>query len=91
MEVIELNGDFKTEHALVYKEKLNDLARKYSNLTIDARKVSATDIVAMNALATTQKIISDKGGSMILLLNKDSELHRLLHLTKFTSFIRLQF
>jgi len=91
MEVIELKGDFKTEHALVCKEKLNDLARKYSNLTIDARKVSTTDIVGMNALATTQKIITDKGGTMILQLNKDSELYRLLHLAKFTTFIRLHF
>ncbi len=90
MEFIELDGDFTTERALVYKEKLNDLARKYSNLTIDARKVSATDIVGVNALATTQKIITDKGGSMIVKLNKNSELQRLLHITKFTAIIWLQ-
>lgn len=90
MEVIELDGDFTTERALAYKEKLNDLARKYSNLTIDARKVNVTDIVGVNALATTQKIISDKGGSMIVQLTKNSELHRLLHLIKFTTIIRLQ-
>jgi anti-anti-sigma regulatory factor len=90
MEFIELDGDFTTERALAYKEKLNEWARKYSNLTIDARKVSATDIVGVNALATTQKIITDKGGSMIVKLNKNSELQRLLHITKFTAIIWLQ-
>jgi anti-anti-sigma factor len=90
MKVIKLDGDFTTEYALAHKEKLNDLARKYSNLILDARKVSSADIVGVNALATTQKIITVKGGSMIVQLNKDSELHRLLHLTKFTAIIRLQ-
>jgi anti-anti-sigma regulatory factor len=90
MEIIELDGDFTTEHALAYKEKLNEWARNYSNLTIDARKVYATDIVGINALATTQKIIADKGGKLIVWLNKDGELYRLLHLTKFSIIIRLE-
>jgi anti-anti-sigma regulatory factor len=90
MEVIELDGDFTTERALAYKEKLNEWARKYSDITIDARKVHAADIVGVNALATTQKILSDKGGNLIVQLNQDSELYRMLHLTKFSTIIRLQ-
>lgn len=90
MEVIELDGDFTTERALAYKEKLNEWARKYSDIIIDARKVNSSDIVGVNALATTQKIIADKGGKMTVRLNKDGELYRLLHLTKFSTIIRLE-
>lgn len=91
MEVIELDEDFTTERALAYKEKLNEYAKKYSVMTIDARKVNNADIVGVNALATTQKIIEDKGGKLIVRLNKDSELFRLLHLTKFSTIILLEF
>ncbi|MFY7911983.1 MAG: STAS domain-containing protein [Emticicia sp.] len=90
MEVIKLEGDFTTERALAHKESLNKLAREYSDITIDARNVNNTDIVGVNAIATTQKILADKGGSLIVKLNKDGELYRLLHLTKFSTIIRMQ-
>lgn len=85
---ISINGDFTTEKALEWKEKLNTLAANSEILEVDLSEVLDADIVGVNALVTTHKILSNKGKELHIVLKKGSRMSEMLHLTKFTSIFK---
>ncbi len=86
--VISIIGDFNTEKALEWKEKLNALAVNSETLKVDLTEVSDADIVGVNALVTSHKILSDKNGQLQIVLKKASRMAEMLHLTKFTTIFK---
>ncbi|MFT6880891.1 MAG: anti-anti-sigma regulatory factor [Algoriphagus sp.] len=83
MTEILITGDFTTEKALEWKTVLNSEAKKEIEFTVNLLDVSEADIVGVNALISTHKILSDQGKSLVVKLQKSSAVYDLLHLTKF--------
>ncbi|AWV99101.1 STAS domain-containing protein [Arcticibacterium luteifluviistationis] len=88
METMIINGDFTTEKALEWKKLLNKAAQRTSVLHLDLRDTQDADIVGVNAIATTFKMLQDKDGSMRLKINEDSTIYKLLGQTKFLDMIK---
>ena len=84
-----INGDFTTEHALKHKVNLHELARSKQTLTINLRNVEKADIVGVNTLVTTYKIMSNLGSLLFLKISKNGDLQQLLHLTEFDKTLNL--
>ncbi len=85
---ISIIGDFTTEKALEWKEKLNELASTSETLKVDLTEVSDADIVGVNVLVTSHKILSDKNSQLQIVLKKGSRMAEMLHLTKFTTIFK---
>ena len=85
---ISITGDFTTEKALEWKEKLNELASTSETLKVDLTEVSDADIVGVNVLVTSHKILSDKNSQLQIVLKKGSRMAEMLHLTKFTTIFK---
>lgn len=85
---ISITGDFTTEKALEWKEKLNELASTSETLKVDLTEVSDADIVGVNVLVTSHKILSDKNSQLQIVLKKGSRMAQMLHLTKFTTIFK---
>lgn len=85
---ISITGDFTTEKALEWKEKLNALAVNSDSLKIDLTEVTDADIVGVNALVSSHKVLSDKNGQLQIVLKKGSRMAEMLHLTKFTTIFK---
>jgi anti-anti-sigma regulatory factor len=80
---IAIVGDFTTEKALEWKDKLNKLAKSWESLEVDLTKVTDADIVGVNALVTSHKILSERGQSISVIFKRGSRMAEMLHLTKF--------
>jgi anti-anti-sigma factor len=77
-------GDFTSQKAIEVKNILMDLVKNgHINLVIDFTKASEVDVVGINTLANLYKQIRRVKGTIIIHLNKDSHLAKMLHLTKF--------
>lgn len=85
---ISITGDFTTEKALEWKEKLNELASTSETLKVDLTEVSDADIVGVNVLVTSHKILSDNNGQLQIVLKKGSRMAEMLHLTKFNTIFK---
>ncbi|WP_341227103.1 STAS domain-containing protein [uncultured Arcticibacterium sp.] len=88
METMIIEGDFTTEKALEWKKLLNKAAQRSSTLHLDLSATEDADIVGVNAIATTFKMLQDKDGSMKLKINEDSTIYKLLSQTKFLDMIK---
>lgn len=88
METMIIEGDFTTEKALEWKKLLNKAAQRSSSLALDLTGTQDADIVGVNAIATTFKMLQDKEGSMKLKINEDSTIFKLLSQTKFLDMIK---
>jgi len=86
--IILITGDFSTENALEWKQKLNGLAVNSLNLEVDLTQVKEVDLVGVNALVSTHKILSDKGSQLEVILKNGSRMYDMLHLTKFISIFK---
>lgn len=84
-----INGKFTTEEALKHKTNFHKVAKECEALVIDLRNIEDADIVGVNVLATTHKILSDRGRKLELKVSPDSELMSLLELTKFKHILKI--
>ncbi len=84
-----ISGDFTAEIALEHKEKVNALAHSSDEISLDLTEVTECDIVGINTIASTHKIVSDKGGKLIVKVSDKGELKKLLHLTKFDRIVEI--
>jgi anti-anti-sigma factor len=85
-------GDFTSQKAMEVKNSLSNLIEKgNANLSIDCTNVSDVDVVGINALAVIYKQLRSKKGILTILLNKDSHLSKMLHLTKFNKIFTLTY
>jgi anti-anti-sigma regulatory factor len=77
-------GNLTSQNAYELKNELLNLVNQgHKILCINLLEVADADVVGVNALAITHKEIMALGGKMDLLINKNSQLATLLHLTKF--------
>ncbi len=83
MQKLTIEGNLTTEKALEWKNKLNQLALSSESLELDLTKVYEADIVGVNAIISTYKLLQDSGKKMSVKIKKNSEMHEMLHLTKF--------
>jgi anti-anti-sigma regulatory factor len=83
MTEIKISGDFTMENALKWKEVLNSATNGNEDLRLNLLEVSEADIVGVNALISTHKLLANKDKQLRIILKKDSEIYELLHLTKF--------
>ncbi|MFT5886355.1 MAG: anti-anti-sigma regulatory factor [Arcticibacterium sp.] len=90
MTEILITGDFTTEKALEWKTVLNSEAKKETEFAVNLLDVSGADIVGVNALISTHKILSNKGKSLTVKLQKNSAVYELLHLTKFLPILNVK-
>ena len=85
-------GELTSQKALEVKETLATLvASGTTNIQIDLLGVTEADVVGVNALAITYKLVNEHDGSMTVLLKKDSQLAKMLHLTKFSQVLSLHY
>lgn len=87
---IKINGNLVTEKALAYKSEWLELTNNFKTILLNLSNVKNVDIVGINALVTTHKKLQDKGGELVILIPKEGELRKLLHLTKFDSILTLK-
>jgi anti-anti-sigma regulatory factor len=87
METLIIQGNFTTEVALNWKKKLNTLAQKESKLVLNLKDVQEADIVGVNAIVSTHKLMADRKARLEIKIRKGSSLHNILHLTKFNSIL----
>lgn len=87
METMIIKGDFTTEKALEWKKILNKAAARNATLHLDLSETQDADIVGVNAIATTFKMLQDKEGQMRLKINEGSSIYKLLSQTKFLDMI----
>ena len=59
------------------------------NLSLTLSNVDESDIVGINALAMTHKLIKKMGGKLEIIVKQDSHLETLLHLTKFKNILTI--
>jgi ABC-type transporter Mla MlaB component len=88
---ITIAGQFSREAALNWKQKLNDMATANSGLEIDMTGVTDADITGINALATTQKLLSKNEQKLKIKVKNNSELAKLLGYTKLGAYMEVQF
>lgn len=88
---ITIAGQFSRETALNWKQKLNDMATASSDLEIDMTAVTDADITGINALATTQKLLSKNEQKLKIKVKNNSELAKLLGYTKLGAYMEVQF
>jgi ABC-type transporter Mla MlaB component len=88
---ITIAGQFSREAALSWKQKLNDMATANSGLEIDMTGVTDADITGINALATTQKLLSKNEQKLKIKVKNNSELAKLLGYTKLGAYMEVQF
>lgn len=85
-------GDLTSQQALEAKDALAQLvAAGNIHLQLDLTKVTDADVVGVNALAITHKLINGLDGTMEVLLKKNSSLAKMLHLTKFSNVLSLHY
>ena len=85
-------GELTSQKALEVKESLATLvASGTTHIQIDFLGVTEADVVGVNALAITYKLVNEHDGSMTVLLKKDSQLAKMLHLTKFSQVLSLHY
>jgi anti-anti-sigma factor len=85
-------GELTSQKALEVKESLATLvASGTTHIQIDLLGVTEADVVGVNALAITYKLVNEHDGSMTVLLKKDSQLAKMLHLTKFSQVLSLHY
>ncbi len=85
-------GDLTSQKALEVKETLEQVvAAGNIHLQLDLKEVADADVVGVNALAITYKLVNTQDGTMDVLLKKDSALAKMLHLTKFSQVLSLQY
>ena len=83
-------GDFTSQIAVDYKVFLTSMVEKGTiNLSLDFSKVNDVDVVGVNTLATMYKLLRSKKGSMTIQLKRESQLSKMLHLTKFEKIFTL--
>lgn len=82
---VSITGDLTTMNALDWKEKLNGFAQEFNHLEIDLTGVTDADIIGVNALVTTHKILTKKGNQLKIKISGSSKISEMLHLTKFQS------
>ena len=83
-------GDFTSQTAIEYRTFLTTLVEKGTiNFSLDFSKVNDVDVVGINTLAMMYKLLRSKGGSMTIKLKKESQLSKMLHLTKFEKIFTL--
>ncbi|MDQ5929728.1 MAG: hypothetical protein QG594_1509 [Bacteroidota bacterium] len=80
-------GDFTTMKALEWKEQLNSFAVNFESLDVDLTQVTDADIIGVNALVTTHKLLLAKGRKLKIRMPKKSKISEMLHLTKFSSIL----
>lgn len=85
-----INGNFTTEEALKHKVKLHEMAAISESIKLDLRNVEMADIVGVNVLVTTHKILKDRGKVLVINVSQNSELMTLLQLTKFTEILHIK-
>lgn len=88
---ITITGQFSREMAITWKHKLNEIAANNNGLEIDMTGVTDADITGINALATTQKILSKTEQKLKIKIKNNSELSKLLSYTKLGSYMEVQF
>jgi anti-anti-sigma regulatory factor len=84
-----ISGNFTIEEALKYKVRLHKMATENESLVIDLRNTESADVVGVNLLATTHKILKDRGQKLAIKVAPNSELMTLLQLTKFTEILEI--
>jgi anti-anti-sigma factor len=83
-------GDFTSQKAMEVKNNLSNLIEKGDvNLLIDCTKATEIDVVGINALAIIYKQLRSKNATLTIHLKKDSQLSKMLHLTKFEKIFTL--
>lgn len=86
---LSINGNFTTEEALKHKVMLHQMATENESLVVDLRNVEIADIVGINVLITTHKIMYDRGFKFAIKVKSGGELMSLLHLTKFNRILNI--
>lgn len=89
MKTITIEENLVTEVALVWKKKLTNIAEKEAKITLNLTKVQEADIVGVNTLVSTHKLLKNKNGLLEIEVKKDSSLHKILHLTKFMNILSI--
>jgi anti-anti-sigma regulatory factor len=85
-------GDLASQKAIEYKTFLNDLINNGNvNLSLDLTNTHDVDVVGVNAIAMTYKHIRGVNGSLEIILKKESQLAKMLHLTKFEKMLTLKY
>lgn len=80
----EFEGDLTSQRAYHLKNQLSKIISQGNlSLSLNFWNTQEADIVGVNALAITQKVLKDMNGKMSMILKKGSQLDLLLHLTKF--------
>jgi ABC-type transporter Mla MlaB component len=80
---ISIIGDFSTMKALEWKQQLNSFASNFETLEVDLTGVTEADIIGVNALVTTHKILLAKERQLKITVKKPSKMWEMLNLTKF--------
>lgn len=84
------HGDFVSQKAIELKNNLSFLIEKgNNNLMLDFSQVQDVDVVGVNTLAIIYKQLRNESGSMTIELKKNSQLAKMLHLTKFEKIFKL--
>ncbi|MFB0946851.1 MAG: STAS domain-containing protein [Spirosomataceae bacterium] len=86
-----IGPDFTTENALKHKQELHQLAKSVSSLIIDLRHVKRADLVGINAIVSTHKILTDRGGRLVIKVTLKSKFDHLLQLTKFQKILTVSY
>ena len=88
----EFKGDLTSQTAYQLKNELSKIISQGNiNLSINFCNTEEADIVGVNSLAMTQKVVREMNGKMSIILKKSSQLDWLLHLTKFNKIFTLDY
>lgn len=81
----EYKGNLTSQKAYELKNVLSKIVNQgNTNLSIILSEVDEADVVGVNALVMTHKLVGQFDGKIEVILKKDSHLDSLIHLTKFS-------
>ena len=86
----EFEGNLTSQNAYELKNELFKIINQGNiNLSLTLSNVDESDIVGINAMALTHRLIKKLGGKLEIIIKQDSHLETLLHLTKFKNILTI--
>jgi len=87
---LHLSGRLNEMNAFDFKNDLLKIVEvQKSDCVLDISKLSSMDIIGMNALAIAHKRLDEKGSKLTIINKANSQIDRVLHLTKFDRVLNL--
>ncbi len=85
-------GNFTQKEAIDFKDHLlSEIQSGHNHLVVNLYEVKESDIVGVNALAVAHKAINNLDGKLEILVNKNSSISHLLHVTKFSKVFNISY